>query len=78
MSVTEPSMENPHTSTQNANILAALRAGKRVTPMDALHKFGCFRLAARIYELRLAGHRIVTFREGEKRLAVYRLLKAAQ
>lgn len=38
-------------------ILDALRRGP-LTPMDALHRFGCFRLAARVRDLREQGHAI--------------------
>lgn len=41
--------------TQASRILAHLRAGNRLTPLDALERFGCFRLAARIHELRREG-----------------------
>ena len=37
--------------TQTDEILQALRAGERLTPLAALERFGCFRLAARIHEL---------------------------
>lgn len=37
-----------------------LIAGKTITPMDALEKYGCYRLAARIGELRKEGMDIVT------------------
>ena len=40
------------TTTQTENILADLEAGKRITPLDALQDYGCFRLGARIWELR--------------------------
>ena len=40
-------------------ILGALRMGP-VTPLDALNGCGCFRLAARIAELREQGHNIIT------------------
>jgi hypothetical protein len=33
---------------------------KSITPMDALNLYGCFRLAARIKELRELGHTITT------------------
>tara|TARA_Y100000310_G_scaffold29304_1_gene27805 strand:- start:1521 stop:1730 length:210 start_codon:yes stop_codon:yes gene_type:complete len=46
------------TTSQNASILAHLRAGKSITGMDALRLFGCSRLAARILDLRQAGHPI--------------------
>lgn len=62
-------------TTQTEMILAALRRGERLTPLDALRRFGCFRLAARIDDLRRAGHEIVTeTRETDgKRYAVYHL-----
>jgi hypothetical protein len=44
--------------TQDESILHALKFGRRLTPIAALHLYGCFRLAARIYELRQRGHRI--------------------
>lgn len=33
---------------------------KPITPIEALNKFGCFRLAARIHDLRRKGHLIET------------------
>jgi hypothetical protein len=41
--------------TQNQQVLAYLKTGKEITPMDALRMFGCFRLAGRIYDLRQEG-----------------------
>ncbi len=46
--------------TQTEAILAHLETGESITPMDALNLFGCFRLAARIKDLRDAGHNILT------------------
>jgi hypothetical protein len=46
--------------TQTQMVLNALRAGRAITPLEALHEFGCFRLAARIKDLREEGHVIVT------------------
>ena len=43
---------------QTAKILDHLKAGHPITGLVALEKFGCFRLAARIRELRKAGYRI--------------------
>lgn len=40
-------------------ILAALQSGEHITPLDALQRFGCSRLAARIHELNKSGHGIV-------------------
>ena len=36
-------------------ILAALRRGEKITPLDAWERWGCYRLGARVYELRRAG-----------------------
>lgn len=47
--------DNPNTQTsasQTARIKAALLRGETLTPMDALRRFGCFRLGARIWDLR--------------------------
>jgi hypothetical protein len=44
---------------QCEQILGMLKSGP-VTAMDALQKAGCFRLAARIAELRQQGHNIET------------------
>ena len=38
--------------TQNLQILGYLKKGKPITPLEALEKFGCWRLSARIYDLR--------------------------
>lgn len=48
--------------TQSDQILSALKAGQHITPLDALFNFNCGRLAARIGELREAGHKINTAR----------------
>tara|TARA_R100001440_G_scaffold68148_1_gene89588 strand:+ start:750 stop:956 length:207 start_codon:yes stop_codon:yes gene_type:complete len=46
--------------TQNQKILEYLKSGKKLTPITALNKFGCFRLSARIYNLKEEGHNIIT------------------
>lgn len=43
---------------QNTQILRHLQAGGSLTPLEALHGFGCMRLGARIHELRALGHHI--------------------
>ena len=60
---------------QNNDILRHLKTGNSITPIDALNLFGCFRLAARIYELRTQGHLIdtVDVRSGNKIFAAYKL-----
>ena len=40
---------------QKKQILAYLKTGKSLTQLEALYKFGCFRLAARVCELRNDG-----------------------
>ena len=45
---------------QNKQIADYLNKGKKLTPIDALNKFGCFRLAARIADLRNEGMNIKT------------------
>lgn len=62
--------------TQNAQILAHLKAGKRITPLDALREYGCFRLGARIFELKAEGHNILKEMietDSGKRVAEYRM-----
>ena len=46
--------------TQNQQIANYLNNGKAITPIQALNKFNCFRLAARISDLRNDGMNIIT------------------
>lgn len=48
--------------TQSALILDHLKTGASITPIEALSRYGCFRLGARIYDLRKDGHTITTER----------------
>ena len=66
-------------ATQNAAILAHLRTCSSITPMDALRLYSCFRLAARIKDLRDMGHDIHTMMDGDgtKKWARYHLSRAA-
>lgn len=41
--------------TQNLQVLNYLKTGKILTPIEALDMFDCFRLSARIYELKDKG-----------------------
>ena len=41
-------------------ILSHLQSGKPITPIEALDEFGCFRLGARIWDLKRDGHPITT------------------
>ena len=62
--------------TQNAQILSHLKSGKQITPIEALREYGCFRLAARVFELREIGWPIECERrsmESGKMIGVYSL-----
>ena len=39
-------------TTQDGNVLQLLKSGQTITPIEALNKFGCFRLAAVVHRLR--------------------------
>ena len=60
---------------QSDDILRHMKRHGPITPMDALQQYGCFRLAARIADLRGRGYPIVveTVRAGGKRFARYRM-----
>lgn len=61
--------------TQSEMILEYLQKYGEITPLEALSAIGCFRLAARISDLRADGHSITTemSQNGKKSHAVYRL-----
>jgi hypothetical protein len=61
--------------TQNDMILAHLKCGFSLTPLDALKMFGCFRLASRISDLKKEGHNITKkmVSNGEKSYASYKI-----
>ena len=68
--------------TQCEMILKHLKTHAGITPITALEKYGCMRLAARIADLREQGYQITTLsrkvsnRFGEKvTIAEYRLVK---
>ena len=67
---------------QCKDILRHLETHRGITAIVALDRYGCFRLAARISDLRAQGYQITTLskevinRYGEKkRIAEYRLVK---
>jgi len=62
---------------QMQRILARLEKGKSITPLEALEKFGCFRLSARIGQLRDMGYHIITdpIRKDGKSFASYSLIQ---
>ncbi len=43
---------------QSENILRHLKSGKSITSLDALREFGCFRLGARIWEIKKSGLKV--------------------
>ena len=60
---------------QKEAILKHLKSGRILTALDALSKFDCMRLGARIYDLREEGHKIETNMvkiSKTKKIAVYR------
>lgn len=61
--------------TQEQRILAHLKSGKSLTPLEALTRYGSLRLAARVASLRDCGYAIITEREskGGKCYARYRM-----
>jgi len=50
--------KNKRGKSQRVQVLEYLRKRNSITQVQALVEFGCFRLAARIEELRRAGHSI--------------------
>jgi hypothetical protein len=66
------------TDSQNALIKGWLLNGYTITQLEALNQFGCFRLAARIADLRDKGLNVVTDMvtlDNGKRVARYFLKK---
>jgi hypothetical protein len=64
---------------QESLILAHLRSGKTLTPLEALRLWGCFRLGARVFNLKKQGHDIrcemVDDLKTDKRFACYFFVK---
>ena len=63
------------TESQNAIIKGWLLNGRSITALDALNMFGCFRLSARIANLKDQGMDIITdmVQVNDKRIARYTL-----
>ena len=69
-------MKEHTTETQCSAILEHLKKGLSITPIEALSLCGCFRLAARIHDLRDQGNDILTdtiTTQSGKKVAAYRL-----
>lgn len=63
-------------STQTEQIAKHLKRGWKITPLQALQKYGCLRLAARVYDLkRKYGWEIHT--DTSNGYAVYKLVRAS-
>ena len=45
---------------QESNILKALKKGQKLTQLDAISEWNCYRLGARCFDLRQKGHKIIT------------------
>lgn len=62
-------------TSQNDLIEQHLRSGQSIDPMAALNQYGCFRLGARIFDLKEKGLDIITTMvvTGRKRYASYAL-----
>jgi len=56
--------------THAQRILKALQRGQKLTPLDILRRFGCYRASARIADLRAQGHKIKTERHKTRTGAV--------
>lgn len=66
-------MIEPEFESQNNQIKAYLLSGGKLTALEALNTFGCFRLSARIFDLMEQGLNIQkrTVTKGRKRFAEY-------
>mgnify|MGYP005993141607 CR=1 FL=1 len=62
---------------QNDGIINYLKQGKKLTPIKALNKFGCFRLSARIFDLKQMGYNIecTNVSKNGKHFAEYKLIQ---
>jgi len=68
--------QKPIGNKQNAKILAHLNSGRSITAIEALQLYGCFRLAARIHDLKKHGVEVKVrdvATEGGKKIAQYYL-----
>lgn len=51
-------LQYENTQSQCLSILRHLQCGKSINPLQALNQYGCFRLGARIYDLKQRGYLI--------------------
>jgi len=59
---------------QKEKILQHLQK-KSITPIEALELYGCFRLAARVWDLKNDGHKILGIKDQSKNFCRYRIVK---
>jgi len=62
-------LKNKKTQSQCEKILIHLQTGKSINPIQALNLYGCFRLGARIHDLKKDGNFIDTkmiYKNGSK------------
>ena len=57
-------------NTQCDDILNHLETVGPITPLEALRHYGCFRLSARVYDLRQKGHQIKSDRVVKRKKVV--------
>ena len=56
---------------QNEMILDYLRQNGSITQAEAISQFGCYRLGARIYDLKQRGHKVIkTIEKGQNRFGL--------
>jgi hypothetical protein len=63
---------------QTDEVLRFLKSGRKLTAIEALRRFGTFRLAARILDLKRKGYRVQSELRrfnGEKRASVYWMVR---
>ena len=65
--------KEPGIASHNGVVLRHLRSGKRITAYEAVQRYGIYRLAARVNELRRMGHAVKSteVRDGSRHWAVY-------
>ena len=67
--------KNERSISQEEQIESSLLRGESITPLDALKKYGAFRLSAIIFNLRKKGHNIRTdmVDNGYRKYASYKI-----
>ena len=67
--------KNERSGSQEEQIESSLLRGESITPLDALKKYGAFRLSAIIFNLRKKGHNIKTdmVDNGYRKYASYKI-----